>query len=661
MRKGRVIMTHSVTILACMIGLLATTAWAAQARNKHYPSNREPLVQEKFVPLPLGAVRPEGWLKAQLTIQANGLTGHLDEFWPSLAKNMWKGDKEGEAWERGPYYLDGLVPLAYLLNDQRLLAKVKGWMEPILASGRPDGWFGPEKNKDRWPLAVALKVLTQYYEATGDERVITLLTNYFKYLKSAPPDWPDKEWRGVRAMENVVSAYWLYNRTGDPGILEVADSIYKNSFDWTGYFLNFPYTDEAMAKGIKHGHPDHVVNIAMAVKHPGMRYLQTGDRKLVDAVEQGLRSLDKYHGQAAGRFSGDEHLSGRRPTQGTELCAVVEFMFSLENLVMALGDTKYADRLELLAYNANPGTCTPDYWAHQYDQQANQVLVSIAKRQWSTNNDTSNLYGLEPNYGCCTANMHQGWPKLVTHMWMATHDQGLAAIAYGPSLVKAKVADGAEVTIREVTDYPFDGAIQLRIETAQPVKFPLLLRIPGWADGAKVKVGGEQIPAQAGTFVVLERAWRLGDTVDLSLPMNLRTETRYNNSVSILRGPLYFCLKIGEHYAELKRHHETFPVIDWAIEPTTPWNYGLLIDREHPEKSITVEKLKVGKVPFDQQGAPVVLKVKGRAIPEWVMVQNSAGDPPVSPAVSDRPLVDLELIPYGNTRLRITEFPVLKD
>jgi len=654
-------MMQSLVIGLCVVGILVTCGLAAEPANKHYPVNREPLLQSKFVPLPLGTVRPEGWLKDQLNVQAKGLTGNLDEFWASLANNAWKGskDKDAEAWERGPYYLDGLVPLAYLLNDQRLIAKVKSWMEPILASGRPDGWFGPEKNKDRWPLAVAMKVLIQYQEATGDPRVIPLLQNYFKYLKTAPPDWPDEHWRGVRAMENIVAAYWLYNRTGDKTILEVADSIYNNSFKWTDYFLDFPYTDEVLAKGFKPGHPSHVVNIAMAVKHPGMRYIQARDPRLVEAVKSGLASLDKYHGQVTGRFSGDEHLSGRHPSQGTELCAVVEFMFSLENLVAALGNVAHADRLELLAYNANPGTCTPDYWAHQYDQQANQVLVSVAKRQWSTNGDASNVYGLEPNFGCCTANMHQGWPKFVSSMWMATHDQGLAVIAYGPSSVKAKVGDGVEVTLVALTEYPFDGLVRIRMDSPQSAKFPLHLRIPAWATGAKIKASDQTIDPRPGTFAVVDRLWKNGDVLELTLPMSLRTETRYNNALSIIRGPLYFSVRVGEKYKEIKRHHETLPVIDWSIEPTTPWNYGLLVDRENPEKSITVEKRKISKLPFDQQNPPVVLKAKGRVLPQWEMAQNSAGAPPVSPVSSDQPLVDVELIPYGNTRLRVTEIPVL--
>ncbi len=634
-------------------------AMIAGDTNAFYHTNLPPLRPAQFAELPLGGVKPTGWLKDQLTVQAKGLTGHLDEFWPSVRDSAWKG-KNGDAWERGPYYLDGLVPLAYLLDDARLKKIVKPYLEWMLASQQPDGWFGPAKNKDRWPLAVALKVLIQYQEATGDARVIPLLKNYFAYLKKAPPDWPDKDWRGVRAMENVITAYWLYNRTGDPDILAVAESIFKNSFDWTGYFLNFPYTTERMAQGVKYGHPTHVVNIAMAIKHPGVWWQQSGEDRFRDAVYQGIASLDRYHGQVGGRFAGDEHLSGCRPTQGSELCSVVEYMFSLENLVRIFGDTAFADRLEMLAYNANPGTCLPDYWAHQYDQQANQVLVSHAKRKWSTNGDDANVYGLEPNFGCCTANLHQGWPKFVSHLWMATPDNGLAAVAYGPCRVQAKVADGVEATISEQTDYPFDGRIKFTVQLPHPAEFPLQFRIPGWAKGAILRVNGKKAPAaQAGTFTTVKAIWKAGDIVELELPMHLRTEARYHNAVAIYRGPLVFSLRIGESYRKLKTHHTTLPVVDWEITPTTPWNYGLILDRERPEKSISVTTSKLGRKPFANETAPVVLHVKGRELATWKLENNSAGETPVSPVQTDQPVASLELVPYGCTRLRITEFPVI--
>jgi uncharacterized protein len=645
--------------------LIASVSMQTMAENQHYPINRDPLLQTAFVSLPLGSVQPQGWLKDQLQIQADGLTGHLSDFWPSIRDSKWKGDPEGEEWERGPYWLDGAVPLAFLLDDKELLSKIQPYMDFILSSGQDHGWFGPQSGKDRWPLAVALKVLTQYHEATHDPRALNIILNYGRFIANTPPDWPDRDWRGMRAMENLPSLYWAYRRTGDPDMLKAAKSIQNNCFDWARYFLEFPWDSEAILKNrIPHnwgpvGMTAHVVNVAMAVKYPSLWYQQARDPLFKEAQYAALTNLDRHHGQVAGRISGDEHLSGTNPTQGTELCSVVELMYSLENMMEVLGDVQFADHLELLAYNANPGTCTADYWAHQYDQQSNQVLCSVAPRAWSTNGDASNLYGLEPNYGCCTSNMHQGWPKFVKHLWMATHDNGLAVMAYGPSTVTATVAGGVQATITETTNYPFDGAVRFTINVPKPTTFPLHLRIPTWAEGTTITVGDAVIKPQPGTFCAVERVWNYGDTILMNIPMKLRTETRYNDAVSILRGPLYFSLKIGEERKIIKKHHETLPVYDYEIYPTTPWNYALALDRAHPENSISVITKKVDPVPFATEAAPVTLTITGRQIPGWGMEKNSAGETPLSPVKSDQPETQLELIPYGSTRLRITEFPIL--
>jgi uncharacterized protein len=652
--------------------------------NVNYKGNPAPLKPNAYIKLPLGAVKPSGWLRSQLEAQAAGLTGNIDDFWPDLVNSSWRGG-EGEAWERGPYYLDGLVPLAYLLDDKFLIEKSGKWIQRIISSSSDTGWYGPAKNKDRWPLAVANKVLMQYYEATGDTNALNVLKKYFRYLHESPPDWPDSEWRGVRAMENAVTGYWLFRQTGELWILETIESIQKNSSDWTTYYENFPWDSAASAdrkiplNWDREGLTAHVVNNAMAIKYPGLWYQQSADERFRSAVFAGIEKYDHNHGQAGGRFSGDEHLSGKSPVHGTELCSVVEYMFSLEELYAIFGDNKLADRLELLTYNALPGTTTPDMWAHQYDQQSNQVLVSGAKRDWSTNGDFSNIYGLMPNFACCLANMHQGWPKFVESMWMATNDNGLALVAYGPSVVKALVSNGKEITITEETNYPFNGGVSLKITTEKAVRFPIEIRIPGWADSLTIRYKGKTVIAKGNESFILHERWKNGDQILIEIPMEIRVEERYNESLSILRGPLYFSLRIEKEFKNTKINYDNFAYkgsSDWEISPAGPWNFGIMIDRNNIMRGLNLTENSIGKYPFSDRGdmvwsadsakfiqiktdAPLVLKARGIRIPEWTMKDNSADVPPLSPV---RPVGDPEvitLVPYGCARLRITEFPVM--
>lgn len=673
---------HKV-IIVLMTASFLLSGCSGKKGNLNYRGNTLPLLQNAYIKLPLGSVKPEGWLKDQLKAQAGGLTGNIDDFWPDLVNSAWRGGT-GEAWERGPYYLDGLVPLAYLLDDDRLKEKVRSWIEPILAGSSDSGWYGPKKNSDRWPLAVANKVLMQYYEATSDKRALDVLIKYFRYIHTTPPDWPDKEWRGVRAMENAVTGYWLFRQTGEKWILEAIESIQNNSSDWTTYYEKFPWDSSANAeKRIplnwdEDGLTAHVVNNAMAIKYPGLWYQQSGDARFKNAVFDGIMKYDRHHGQAGGRFSGDEHLSGKSPDHGTELCAVVEYMFSLGELFAIFGETGLADRLELLAFNALPGTTMPDMWAHQYDQQSNQVLVSGDERDWSTNGKYSNIYGLMPNFACCLANMHQGWPKFTSSLWMATNDNGLVAAAYSPCTVKAKVGKGNEVIIKEETNYPFNGKIKLTINSRETVLFPIYLRIPGWAENSVISFRGRSLTGAAGSTVKLNEKWEDGDVITIDIPFELRTERRFNNSVSLIRGPLYFSLSIDKEYKSVKINYDNFGYmgsVDWEIYPDSPWNYALLVDEKNLTRGFTVRDNPVERYPFADKGdmiwsadsgkyivwekdAPVVISARGIRIPGWTMRNNSADVPPLSPVKENLVPELIRLVPYGCARLRITEFPV---
>jgi hypothetical protein len=635
--------------------------------------DRAPLTPSAFHLLPQGSIRPTGWLRAQLQIQANGLSGHLDETWPDVGPNSgWLGGS-GESWERGPYFLDGLVPLAYLLDDPRLKAKAQPYVEWTLTHQQPNGMIGPASNDDWWPRIVMLKVLTQYQEFTDDPRVIPLMDRYFRYQLAELPRRPLRDWGKFRWQDEVLSVLWLYNRTGSAFLLDLAHLLRKQGYDWIAQYADFHYTQRMTPELLKlekgNGLKDlalatHGVNNGQAIKTGPVWSLVSGSATDRSAVLKMIAELDKYHGLPNGMFSCDEHLAGPNPSQGSELCTVVEYMYSLERSLAIAGDPALGDRLERLAFNALPGTLTDDMWAHQYNQEPNQVECSLHHKPWVSDGPESNLFGLEPNFGCCTANFHQGWPKFAASLFMLSGDSasnnndGLAAAVYAPCEVHTLVR-GTPVHVVEETEYPFRDTIRFTVNPAAPLSFPLQLRIPAWAAGASIAINGEAAPEpQAGSFARIERTWNAGDRVELKLPMAPRVSRWFNNSVAVERGPLVFSFPIGESWVKLRDRGMT---ADWQVFPTTQWNYALSIDTAAPEKSIAVTESKVSDVPFALAHPPVRLRVKARKLTAWRAEDGVADALPQSPVTSDQPEETIELIPYAAAKLRITAFPQCKS
>ncbi|HTA85112.1 MAG TPA: beta-L-arabinofuranosidase domain-containing protein [Silvibacterium sp.] len=651
----------AAALLAANTGAFGLSSDAGFPAPHSAPRNRDPLAPNAFNLLPLGSIRPTGWLRAQLLVQANGLGGHLDETWADVGPNSgWLGGT-GESWERGPYFLDGLVPLAYQLDNARLKAKAQKYIDWTLNHQQPNGMIGPHSNDDWWPRMVMLKVLTQYQEATGDPRVIPVMQRYFAYQLSQLPTRPLRDWGKFRWHDEVLSVLWLYNRTDDPNLLDLAKLLHQQGYDWQKEFANFQYTDRITPEFIKlnehNGLGDtalatHGVNNAMGLKASPVWALVSGKDEDRQALLRQLSALDRYHGLPNGIFSADEHLAGRNPSQGTELCTVVETMFSLEIALAVMGTPELGDRLERIAYNCLPGTFTDDMWAHQYNQQPNQVQCSLNHKPWTTDGPESNLYGLEPNFGCCTANFHQGWPKLTSSLWMSSNDDGLVAVVYAPNEVRTILRNTA-VLITEETDYPFRDTVRIAVHPEKPLTFPLQLRIPAWAKNAGIRVNGQSQPQpQPGSFARIERTWKSRDTVELVLPLEAHATRGFNNSIAFERGPLVFSYPIGEDWLKLRDRGMT---ADWQVYPTTQWNYGV------SPNSIKVTESSVAEGPFTLKGSPIKLEVKGRKLPAWVAEDGVANPVPQSPVASDQPEETVTLVPYAAAKLRITAFPELKD
>lgn len=670
----------------------------------HYLQNKSPLVQKPYLELPLGAIRPRGWLHDQLVRMKKGMTGHLDEIYPEVVgpRNGWLGG-DGDGWERGPYWIDGLLPLAYILDDQELKEKVQPWIEWTLNNQGSDGYLGPVpfgtppepeeglqrgQRKDWWPKMVMLKILQQYYNATGDERVVTALTKYFKYQLRELPERPLDHytfWANRRAGDNLQVVYWLYNITGDAWLLKLGELIAGQTFPWTDIFLNeenhshayspwhyfkmktYPFDNaEIDALTISKKGGMHCVNLSQGMKQPLVYYQQSKDPRHIDATKKALEDIKYYHGQPQGMFGGDEGLHGKNPVQGIEFCSVSESMFSLETMLTITGDMEYADLLEKITYNALPTQANDDFTARQYFQAANQVELSDRLKvsyQTIGHRGTDYVYGTLSGYPCCTTNMHQSWPKYVQNLWHATAEGGVAALLYAPSEVVLKVGKDINAKITESTGFPFRNEVDFTINLDKSGEFPFHLRIPGWTKSPVITINGmEWEGAVEGNVARIFRVWKDGDKVKLKLPMALKVSQWYDFAVSIERGPLVYSLKIDDEVRHKDRNDKYGPFQE--IYPTSKWNYGLHYeDLENLTESFEVQENDWdGSYPWNPENVPTQINAKGIELPEWKLVNGE----PAFPAwwgsrkteKEDIRFEGITLIPYGATTLRITEFPV---
>lgn len=647
--------------------LILLTAQAAPAQ----VFNRAPLEPTDYAALPLGAIRPEGWLREQLQRQADGLTGHLDEVYPQVVgeNNAWLGG-DGDAWERGPYWIDGLLPLAYILDDDALKQKALRWVEAILASQQENGYFGPAEDHpfvyglqrgnahDWWPKMVALKILQQYYNATGDKRVVDCLRRYFAYqrahLEETPLDhWTDwGQWRGA---DNLEVVYWLYNVTGESWLLELGELIHEQTTPWTGHFLDGGIFTEQ--NGV------HCVNLGQGFKAPVIHWQYSHDGGEYAAPSVAAEKIRQTVGLPTGLWAGDELLHYATPTRGSELCTAVEMMFSLEEMLRITGRLEWAEWLERIAYNVLPSQVNADFTAKQYFSQVNQVSCTRSWRTFSTPHDATDVvYGTLNGYPCCLCNMHQGWPKFTQNLWYATADGGLAALVYAPCSVTTTVAGGVKVQLTETTGYPFDGVVSFKVSfpgrKKVTARFPLRFRIPEWAEGARVIVNGKATPEppKPGETIRFNREWKDGDEITLFLPMPVRTETWCDQAWSIYRGPLLYALKMEETWTEKpftgadRRFGKTY----WEVTSTSPWNYCLMRDSFKPE-DCEVETAPVSTYPWTVDAAPVRMRVPARTLPHWTVPEDVAYFTETGMDYGEEAVI--ELIPYGCSTLRIASFP----
>lgn len=653
-------------VLLLIVGALPIYALDGSAEtngDNNYTSNQGDLIEEAFIMLPLGATEATGFLKEQMLLQKQGITGAMELYDNYGPNSGWLGGT-GENWEKGPYYVRALVSLAYTLNDDELKQRAQKWIDWSINSQRADGFFGPTNNTDWWPRMPMLMAIRDYYEATEyegnpDERVIPFMEKYFRYQLEKLPSDPLSGWGAARGGDNIETVYWLYNRLYDKNkpedsqwLLELATLIKNQTQNWTNIYSTTT---------VRH----HVVNTSQALKMPVLYYQQSGNETDRNAFEKGLFNIAIDHGRVDGMPNADEGARDNRASVGTELCGVVEGMLSTEIAISILGEAWMGDRLESMAYNSLPTFFAPDYLGNAYYTAQNQVMATAGYHEFEQDHGDDVAFGAPSGFECCFPNGQMGWGKYVQSMWMATNNNGLAAIAYGPNKVTAKVEDGKTAVFTQNTNYPFDEAIELEY-SGENASFELKLRIPEWCNNPAVSVNGQaQTGVVSGSFFTIDRAWTSGDKVEITFPMEIEISTWYNDSVAVQRGPLLYGLKIKQDWREYNdneiRGINTEPrggLKNREVYPLSRWNYGLIVDEENPADSFTVVKRDVADQPFDVGTAPVIIKAKGQILPNWTLDGNNVATYSFGKTEYDESMVeDIELIPFGCTRLRIALFP----
>lgn len=610
--------------------------------------------------LPLGAVRADGWLRTQLDKQRDGLTGHAERLYPDIGQSDWlTGGKRGGQfdWERGPYYAKGLVSLALVLRDDKLTAKAKRWVDAVLASQREDGDFGPKRN-NWWANMIVLHYVRDWAEATGDKRVVPFLERYFNYQLANLANHgllADSAWAMCRAGDEIDVVLWVWERTRDESVLRLARLLAEQSADWTEYYWN------GGDGQWKFGYRAHIVNFQQGLKLPMLRWRLGGSEKDRDAYlaacsEDGWAM--KMNGRVDRMVNGTEPLSGRSASEGTELCAIAERILSCQNVIEGTGMVCPADDLEIVAYNTLPACLADDGKGVRYYQVLNQPMCVNGKGHgyscWGEGAAT--VPGPDAGYGCCRSNFHFAWPKFVQSMWMRK-GLGLVAVAYGPCRLDCDVA-----SIVETGGYPFGDRVTLTFERTKGDRWPLYVRVPGWARRTTVAVNGDCVAgASAGKFLCIDRAWRAGDCVELRFEPDVLAIEGVNGSVAVRRGPLVYALAMDAEVRNLPVATNRIGFAAREYRGKSAWNFALV------KKALGDARptfANCGKDPFVHGARPATLEIKamstdfagwGTMSTAWPLRPVEPPPSPVRRALGEE--VYVKFVPLGSTQVRMTLFP----
>lgn len=585
---------------------------------------RPPLTCGRFAPLPAGAVVALGDMREKLISLRAGLLSRA----LSLAA---RNDAP-----LSPDVAEAALLCSAQLGDDELRREALRLIDKVVDAQREDGAFG-SADEGFAVRGRMLRAICCAYGLSGEKRLLTFMLRYMKYLSRSLKAQPLGEEEAMHIADTLEAGIFLYNVTGQRAILPVLDLLIAQGADYTSLFHAFPYRTP-----LNRSHPEafdtdgeqsefirqllrtaNGANLCEGLRAGGLSGVATGSGKHLSAPEVGFTRLMRSHGAASGGVTADPLLGGTHPGRGVTADSCGELAASLETLLTCPDGEYAADPLETLMYNAVSAAFSQDFLAMQRVQQANQLAIN--------GNDSSSLSGTDANrFDVEGAEpMLSAWPRFLQHQWLLTRDEGLCAMGYAPCAVHYRL-DGVGVRVRVEGNYPSGGNVRITLHLEREMAFPLVLRIPAWAHGATVAIGGEILPAQAGGFLTLGRQWHDGDTLLLTLPMATQLLPCFHQAVSIARGPLRFV------YA---------PTVSADAQ-------GNLRIREPYGVALAKD------VPIEADDEANVLNASVFSVPEWDLRSPGAAEPPIALQRSGE-MFTVTLVPYAQARMRLAVLPLI--
>jgi len=624
-------------------------------------------------------VKPRGWLKEFLVCQKEGMPGHLHEIGYPYDRFCWQyrtltdgGYAQWWPYEQTAYFIDTIVRTAGFLDDKKLLEVVMEQIERSL-SDDVDPYIGPNELKEakscsRWPHAIYFRALYALWSYTGKECYLEKMRAH--YLADTPEHYDT-----LRNHANIEMILRLAEHFDDNRLFELA----KTAFEKFHMKTSITSMDTLMSDVPP---SEHMVSYNEDAKIPAVMYLYTGQKEYLDAAINAYKKVEIYHMLPDGMHSCSEGPTGNDAWRAHESCDLSDYTWSLGFLLEATGNGKYADMIERVCLNALPGATGHHFKTIQYFSSVNQVICARNSTHLDSWYNTPRMAYQPHHYPeCCVGNIGRAMPNYVLRMYQEI-DDGIAASLYGDS-----VYDGKYMRLEQSGGYPFSSMTSFKVTVKEGSHKRLMLRIPSWTKGYTLKINGrKQVKDEQNGYITIDV--QDNDLVELGFHMGLTMVSTPDNGFYYNYGPFLMTLKIEEEEeidTKELRQTEAFPA--YNIYPKSKWNYA--VKRFAVDERPVIKWKGIGKNPF-WDGYPLEITVKARELKNWDLVrirnekdidnrvgegldrkQVECGAPEVkedllvTPRIPDYNFVagnlgeemEITLVPYGCTKLRLTVFP----